>query len=515
MTPQPSPSLAAILALAVALLAAPPASAATPWPGETWSAAVDLTALAADDWSENLSGACWDPAARRLWVCTNGPAKFWSLREDGAGGFAVEREYDGTGDLEAIACLGAAADRVFVMDEQARTLRSYRIADGAALTSWLLSAIPDWGNSGPEGLAFVPDVWLARSGFVDGAGVPYPQSVHGASGFGGLVFVAVQTSGWVYAFDLRTDGAATFVGRYLTSRTESCELTFDGGSGRLYVLHNTDGNLIEITDLTSTPSGSARRFVAAAEIQVPSGSNIEGLAMTPAVTAGGAVGENWCFFTDDDADDGALRWFRQLHAGCAKVAGDGQSAEAGAAVSVAPSVRVRDPFANPLPGFAVAFAAASGGGAVTGGGALTGADGVATVGAWNLGPLPGPNTLVATCPGAAGSPLAFAAEALAPTTAAPDLLRDSLLLGAPTPNPGPAGQRIAFSLPQESTASLAVFDLRGRLVSEVARGEFAPGPHWAAWDGRRADGTPAPSGVYYYRLRAGDATVCRRGYLVR
>ncbi|MBK7703754.1 MAG: SdiA-regulated domain-containing protein [bacterium] len=269
MTPQPSPSFAAILALAVALLAAPPASAATPWPGETWSAAVDLTALAADDWSENLSGACWDPAARRLWVCTNGPAKFWSLREDGAGGFAVEREYDGTGDLEAIACLGAAADRIFLMDEQARTLRSYRVADGAALTSWLLSAIPDWGNSGPEGLAFVPDVWLARSGFVDGAGVPYPQSVHGASGFGGLVFVAVQTSGWVYAFDLRTDGAATFVGRYLTSRTESCELTFDGGSGRLYVLHNTDGNLIEITDLTSTPSGSARRFVAAAEIQVP------------------------------------------------------------------------------------------------------------------------------------------------------------------------------------------------------------------------------------------------------
>ena len=610
--------VAAVLALQVPSAA----MAATAWPAESWSASTNLTSLNPTGWAKNLSGAYWNPTTRRLWVCTNSPGKFWSLAENGSGGFLIEREYTGTGDLEGITQISTAADRVFLIDEQARTIRSYRVSDGAALTTWFLNTIPDWGNSGPEGLAFVPDPWLARSGFVDGGGTPYPQSVHGANGFGGLVFIAVQTSGWVYAFDLKTDGTFTFVGRYLTSRNESCELTFDASVGRMYVLHNIDGNLLQVTDLTSTAAGSDRRLSSIVEFQVPSSSNIEGFGLTPALTTANAVGDGWCFFTDDDNAAGALRWFKQLHPKLERHAGDGQTAEAGTAVPIPPSVLATDPFANPLPGFAATFAVTLGGGAATGGNAKTDAGGVASVGAWVLGAHPGVNTLSASGAGLSGSPQSFTANGVdhtAPTAivlaVAPDprttpvdsvwivfsepvmgfdladlrLTRDGgpnlltgsealatsdritwalataastttagtyvltvepsditddagnplasgasdswtmdaatsvgaagpiteVRLGPPVPNPGRGALRFSFTLPGESSVALTVFDVRGRRVSTVAQETFAPGVHWASWDGRTADGTPAPSGVYFYRLQAGGVVLSRRGFLVR
>jgi hypothetical protein len=418
----------ALLVMASSASRPPAAAGASAWPAETWAASTNLTSLNPTGWSKNLSGAYWNPATRRLWVCTNSPPKFWSLVENGSGGFAIEHEYTGTGDLEGVTQAGTAADLVFVVDEQARILRSYRISDGAALTTWFLGSIPDWGNSGPEGIAFVPNAWLAANEFRDANGALYPQSVYGANGFGGLLFVAVQTSGWVYAFDLKTDGTYTYVGRYLTSRTESCELTFDATVGRLYVLHNIDGNFLEVTDLSSTVSGSDRRFSSLVEFQVPSASNIEGFALTPALAASGAVGDEWCFFTDDDNASGALRWFRQLHATLARHAGDGQTAGTGAAVPIPPSVRTLDPFSNPLPGFTVHFAVTAGGGAVTGADAVTGESGVATVGSWTLGPLPGTHTLGATGSGLAGSPVSFSATAV-------DLTAPNASVGAVSPDP--------------------------------------------------------------------------------
>jgi adhesin/invasin len=80
-------------------------------------------------------------------------------------------------------------------------------------------------------------------------------------------------------------------------------------------------------------------------------------------------------------------------------AGSGQSATAGAAVAVAPAVLVRDAQNNPMAGVSVTFAVASGGGSITGGTATTNASGVATVGSWTLGVVPGANTLTATVSG--------------------------------------------------------------------------------------------------------------------
>jgi adhesin/invasin len=77
-------------------------------------------------------------------------------------------------------------------------------------------------------------------------------------------------------------------------------------------------------------------------------------------------------------------------------AGDGQTATAGTAVAIDPSVLVEDANGNPVPGASVTFTPTSGGGSVTGSPATTNASGIATVGSWILGGTPGANTLDAT-----------------------------------------------------------------------------------------------------------------------
>lgn len=78
------------------------------------------------------------------------------------------------------------------------------------------------------------------------------------------------------------------------------------------------------------------------------------------------------------------------------VAGTPQTATVGAATAIAPSAKLTDAFGNPVAGVVVTFAPASGGGVVTGGAATTNTQGIATVGTWTLGLLPGANTLTAS-----------------------------------------------------------------------------------------------------------------------
>jgi len=90
-------------------------------------------------------------------------------------------------------------------------------------------------------------------------------------------------------------------------------------------------------------------------------------------------------------------------------AGNNQTAAAGTALPVAPSVRVVDGAGNPVSGASVTFAVTAGGGAVTTGQVVTGPTGIAAVGSWTLGTAVGLNTLSATVAGLAGPPLVFSA----------------------------------------------------------------------------------------------------------
>ena len=104
-------------------------------------------------------------------------------------------------------------------------------------------------------------------------------------------------------------------------------------------------------------------------------------------------------------------------ASVASVVGD-QSAAVRTAVSTPPAVRVADSYHNPVPGIAVTFAVASGGGTVSESSRTTNDSGVATLTSWTLGPVVGTNTLTATVIGL--PPVSFTATAIpgAPATLA-------------------------------------------------------------------------------------------------
>ena len=93
-------------------------------------------------------------------------------------------------------------------------------------------------------------------------------------------------------------------------------------------------------------------------------------------------------------------------------AGNNQSAPAGTAVPINPSVLLSDTYGNPVPSDTVRFSVSTGGGTVVPTSAIvTGSDGLATVTSWTLGSAVGNNTLNASNTAISPTPLTFTATA--------------------------------------------------------------------------------------------------------
>ncbi len=88
-------------------------------------------------------------------------------------------------------------------------------------------------------------------------------------------------------------------------------------------------------------------------------------------------------------------------------------------------------------------------------------------------------------------------------------------LGRPEPNPASAHTTLPFTLASGTRVRIDVFDVTGRRVRELLDDHLGAGGHDVAWDGALADGTAAPNGVYWVRLRAGDRSSERRVVLTR
>ncbi|MGD1048636.1 MAG: T9SS type A sorting domain-containing protein [Candidatus Krumholzibacteriaceae bacterium] len=84
------------------------------------------------------------------------------------------------------------------------------------------------------------------------------------------------------------------------------------------------------------------------------------------------------------------------------------------------------------------------------------------------------------------------------------------------PNPFNPSTAISYYLPAETSVTLNVYDVSGRLVSRLSdRTREQRGVHTATWDGSDLHGRAVGSGVYIYRLRAGDRTMSRKMILLK
>lgn len=88
-------------------------------------------------------------------------------------------------------------------------------------------------------------------------------------------------------------------------------------------------------------------------------------------------------------------------------------------------------------------------------------------------------------------------------------------LHANAPNPFNPETHIRFDLPRETAVQLHVFDVLGQRVRTLVAESMPAGAHQVLWNGRDNRGVQVSSGVYFYRLQAGDFLQSRRMLLLK
>jgi hypothetical protein len=94
-------------------------------------------------------------------------------------------------------------------------------------------------------------------------------------------------------------------------------------------------------------------------------------------------------------------------------------------------------------------------------------------------------------------------------------LRSGVRLDQNHPNPFNPATSIGFSLESGAQVSLRILDAGGRIVRELLDGRQAAGVYSVTWDGRDDAGQRVASGVYFYRLIAGEQASTRKMTLLQ
>ena len=88
-------------------------------------------------------------------------------------------------------------------------------------------------------------------------------------------------------------------------------------------------------------------------------------------------------------------------------------------------------------------------------------------------------------------------------------------LGQNVPNPFNPVTVIRYQLPHAADVKIDVFNIAGRLVKTIVDEHQEAGYKEGAWDGTNEAGEKVASGVYMYRMEAGDYTSKRTMVLLK
>lgn len=233
------------------------------------------------------------------------------------------------------------------------------------------------------------------------------------------------------------------------------------------IVRDANGNPVQGATVTFTATTGGGTVTGGTQT-----TNAQGIATVGGFTLGQGVGPN--VITASVPGAGSVNITINGNAGAASaatiVSGNNQSVGAGQALQVGPSIRVVDRFGNPVAGVPVSFVVTSGGGSVLGASQTTNAQGIATVGGFTLGPIPGTNTIVArvaglpdivfTAIGLAGAPVSITRVTPESTT---------VVTNTAQTNPLTVIVRDANGFPvQGATVSFAVTGGTGSLSSSTA-----------------------------------------------
>ncbi|MCB2229820.1 T9SS type A sorting domain-containing protein [bacterium] len=83
------------------------------------------------------------------------------------------------------------------------------------------------------------------------------------------------------------------------------------------------------------------------------------------------------------------------------------------------------------------------------------------------------------------------------------------------PNPCNPVTTIEYSLPNRSDVNIEIFDVLGRRVRLLVNDRKSAGAYRVTWDGTDQCGKPVSTGVYLYRIQAGDYVKSRKMLLIK
>jgi len=83
------------------------------------------------------------------------------------------------------------------------------------------------------------------------------------------------------------------------------------------------------------------------------------------------------------------------------------------------------------------------------------------------------------------------------------------------PNPFNPTTTISFSIPSEGHVQVSVYDITGRLVTNLVDGNLSKGYHDVIWDGSDMFGSNVSAGLYIYSLQAEGVSLTRKMVLMK
>jgi hypothetical protein len=83
------------------------------------------------------------------------------------------------------------------------------------------------------------------------------------------------------------------------------------------------------------------------------------------------------------------------------------------------------------------------------------------------------------------------------------------------PNPFNPGTMVAFDVPADGHVNVSIFNVLGQKVRTLVDRDCAAGRYEQEWDSRDDNGNPISTGVYFYRLTAGEQVLTKKMMLLK
>jgi len=83
------------------------------------------------------------------------------------------------------------------------------------------------------------------------------------------------------------------------------------------------------------------------------------------------------------------------------------------------------------------------------------------------------------------------------------------------PNPFNPTTTINYSLKENSKVSLNIYNIKGQKVKQLVRNQLSAGQHSVVWNGKDDNGKSVSSGIYFYKLKAGNFEKTKKMILMK